>query len=94
MTDELWLYIWQGQEIWHFTEKTSRPALGPHLPIPVVLEAPSPGINRKDREDDHSASSAEVKNEWRCNFTPSYAFVACIGTGDLQNTGLDKSADG
>jgi hypothetical protein len=57
--------------------KKSRPALGPHLPIPVVLEAPSPGVKRKGREADHSAPSAGDKNEWSCNFTPSYAFMAC-----------------
>jgi len=43
--------------------KKSIPALGPHLSIPVVLEAPSPGVKRKGREADHSAPSAEVKNE-------------------------------
>ena len=74
--------------------KKSRPALGPNLPIPLVLEASSAAVNRKGREADHSAPSAEVKNEWSCNFTPSYAFMAGTGTGDVQNTGLDKSADG
>jgi hypothetical protein len=74
--------------------KKSRSALGPHLPIPIVLEAPSPGVNRKGREAGHSAPSAEVKNEWSCNLTPSYAFMAGTGTGDVQNTCLDKSADG
>jgi len=74
--------------------KKSKPAPGPHLPIPVVLEAPSAWVNRKGREADHSPPSAEVKNEWSCNCTPSYAFMACTGTGDVQNTGLDKFGDG
>jgi hypothetical protein len=74
--------------------KKSRPARRPHLPFPVVLVAPSPGVNRKGREADHSAPSAEVKNEWSCNFTPSYTFMTCTRTGDVQTTGLDKSADG
>jgi len=73
--------------------KKSKPAPGPLLPIPVVLEAPSAEVNRKGREADHSAS-AEVKNEWSCNFTPSYAFMAYTGTGDVQNTGFDKFPDG
>jgi hypothetical protein len=68
--------------------KKSIPALGPHISIPVVLEAPSPGVKRKGREADHSALSAEVKNEWSCNFTPSYDFMACTRSGDVQNTGL------
>jgi len=74
--------------------KRSRSALGPHLPIPIVLDAPSPGVNHKGREAGHSTPSAEVKNEWSCNFTPSYAFMGGTWTGDVQNTGLDKSADG
>ena len=74
--------------------KKSSPAVGPHHLIPLVLEAPSAGVNRKGREAAHSAPSAEVKNEWSCNFTPSYAFMAGTGTGGVQNTGLDKSADG
>jgi hypothetical protein len=77
-----------------FHRKESSPAPGPLLPIPIGLEAPSPGVNRKDREADHSAPSAEVKNKWSCNCTPSYSFIASTETGDVQSTGLDKSADG
>ena len=32
-------------------------------------------------EADHSpSSSADVKKEWSCTFTPPQAFVACLGT--------------
>ena len=63
-------------------QKKSRPALGStHLPSQVVPGALSPVVKRKGRDADHSPpSSAEVKNEWICNFTPSYAFMACTGT--------------
>jgi hypothetical protein len=27
-----------------------------------------------------SKSSVEIKNEWRCNSTPPYAVMTCIGT--------------
>jgi hypothetical protein len=53
---------------------TSRPALGPtQLPIQWVPGALSLGIKRPGREADQSAppSSAEVKNAWSYNSTPT-----------------------
>jgi hypothetical protein len=34
---------------------------------------------RPGREADHSAYSAEVKNDWTYISTPPYAFIACRG---------------
>ena len=37
----------------------------------------SKGVSRPSREVNHSSpSSAKVKNEWSCTFTPLYAFTA------------------
>ena len=41
----------------------------------------SQGVKRQGREADQShPSSAEVKNKWRYNSTPKYAFMAWTGT--------------
>jgi hypothetical protein len=51
---------------------TSTPAVGPTQPsIERTLGAFLPGANRPGREVDHSTtSSAEVKYQWSCTFTP------------------------
>jgi len=63
----------------------SWPALGPTQPlIQWVLwerKALSTTVKRPGREADQPpASSAEIKNEWRCTSSPLYAFMACTVT--------------
>jgi len=57
---------------------TSTPAVGPTQPsIERTLGAFWPGVNRPGREAYHSTtSSAEVKYEWSCTFTPPISLHA------------------
>lgn len=49
-------------------------------------------INWPGREGDSSSSVTEVKKEFSCTFTPTYAFMACRGTVLLFNI-LNCSCD-
>jgi hypothetical protein len=57
--------------------KAFRPALGPpSLPFNWCR-----WVKQSGREAGHSPpTSAEVKNEWSCTSTPSYAFLTCTRT--------------
>jgi hypothetical protein len=57
---------------------SSRPVLGPILPpIRCVPGAPSLGVERPEREADHSPrTSVEVKKMWIYTSNPPYAFMA------------------
>jgi hypothetical protein len=60
-----------GQGIF-YVSKISRPTLpSTQPPIQRTLEALFPGVKRPGHEADHSPpSSAEIKNEWSCIWTP------------------------
>jgi hypothetical protein len=46
-------------------------------PYPMGIADPSLEVKRPWREADNSSPSvAEVKNVWRCTFTPQYVFIA------------------
>jgi hypothetical protein len=66
-----------GSDIFLFAT-VSRQAVGPTVPtVQWVSGNDSPGITRPERDTDHSyPSSANVKIEDSCTFTPLYVFIS------------------
>jgi hypothetical protein len=67
------------------SSRASRPVPWPtQPPIPPVLEALSPGVERPEWKADHSPSSSAGVND-KCSYTsvPPYAFIAYIQTCPL-----------
>jgi hypothetical protein len=65
------LYMYIHTYIHTYTHTHILPLSPTQLPIQWVPRAPSPRVNRPEREADHSpSSSAKVKNAWRYTTTP------------------------